>query len=365
MFINLERERKSCIFQYNFFINFFLININDAINNVNINSYYSYIKNNIYMDFFNIYLNFKLKFLEKFKQNLYLKDFFILISLEYERFNFFTSLKLKICNQNFNLFILNLLNKLVEFNFIKVFEYINMLYFYIIKNEGYNYKQKLIKLKNTLFIDFNNIYIKDFFLRLRIIVCTTYINFTPYLKSFFGELLELLDCLSAIKNTVDNNIFQYSFNDFLNIYPFSNLSFFRHDFWYSLIMHKYPSYHELCRLAILVRQFLRKSSKLNNIFFKKIKKLFKTRRIRKYMKRLNKSFKKVCLQFVKQKFMIKNIKYIQNLKISLEVNSLDYRVFDSSIIIKNLSLNLQFVKIDLDYSLTFRDLEKKNLEYLK
>lgn len=359
MFINLEREKKSCIHQYNLFINFFLININDD-DNLNINNYYSYIKNNIYMDFFNIYLNFKLKFLQKFKQILCLKDFFILISLEYERFNFFTSLKLKFCNHNFNFIILNLLNKLVEFNFIKVFEYINMLYFYIIKNEGYNYKQKLIKLKNTLFIDFNNIYIKDFFLRLRIIVCTTYINFTPYLKSFFGELLELLDCLSAIQNTVGNNIFQYSFNDFLNIFPFSNLSFFRHDFWYSLIMYKYPSYHELCRLVILVRRFLRKSSILKNIFFNKVKKLFKTRRIRKYMKRLNKIFKKVCFQFVKQKIMIKNLKYIKNLK-----NSLDYRAFDNSIITKNLSLNLQFVKIDSDYSLTFRDLEKKKLEYLK
>lgn len=360
MFINLERERKSCIYQYNFFTNFFLININDDINTLNINNYYSYKKKNKYMYFFNMYLIFKFKFFQKFKQNLCLKDFFILISLEYERFNLFTSLKLKFCNKNFNLLILNLLNKLVEFNFIKVFEYINMLYFYIIKNEGYNYKQKLKKLKNVFFIDFNNIYIKDFFLRLRIIICTTYINFTPYLKSFFGELLELLDCLSMIKNTVDNNIFQYSFNDFLNIFPFSNLSFFKHDFWYSLIIHKYPSYHELCRLFILVRRFLRTSSKLNNILSKNIKKLFKTRRIRKYMKRLNKSLKKVYFQFVKRKFMIKNIKYIQNLKFYLEVNSLYYKVFDNSIIIKNLSLNLQFVQIDSDYSLIFRDLEKKN-----
>lgn len=216
MYINLNIEKKHYIFQYNYFINEFL-NSNKNIN----------LKDEFLINYFIL----KKQFFKKFKKQFSLYDFFLLISIEKINFNIFNFFKLKLCKKRYINFIKNLLNQVIEFKFIKVYDFINKLYFYLIGSSGDNikkYKKGIVQNKNILYINSKNIYNKYFFYLLYVFIFNKFLSFTPYSQYF---LLSLRPLLFLFYKNITKNLLNNNFNKFLNTLPYSNLKIFKTNFW--------------------------------------------------------------------------------------------------------------------------------------
>lgn len=252
MYINIDIEKKHYIFQYNYFINEFLNN------NKNIN-----LKNEFLINYFIL----KKQFFKKFKKQFSLYDFFLLISIERIHFNIFNFFELKLCKKTYINFIKNLLNQLIEFKFIKVYDFINKLYFYLIGSSGDNikkYKKGISQNKNKLYIDSKNIYNKYFFYQLYVFIFNKFISFTPYSQYF---LLNLHPLLFLFYQNITNNLLNTNFNKFLNTLPYSNLKIFKTNFWSIL-----NSYKKNILILINKNKFFKNNFKNFTILNKKINK---------------------------------------------------------------------------------------------